>query len=155
MSFVSSYKDIINNNIDKHLSEYFGTDTNLKNIVMYSLNNGQRIRPSISIDIYNSLTGNENIGYTALSIEYIHTASLVIDDLPCMDNAVLRRNQECVHRHRHYGEAIAQIVSVLLMSLGMDTISKSTCNLPESQINKIGVFFLQNFSSTITRASDG
>jgi len=153
MSFVSPYKDIINNNIDKHLSEYFSNDTNLKNIVMYSLNNGQRIRPSISIDIYNSLTGNENIGYTALSIEYIHTASLIIDDLPCMDNALLRRNQECVHKH--YGEAIAQIVSVLLMSLGMDTISKSTCNLLESQINKIGVFFLQNFSSTITRASDG
>lgn len=153
MSFISPYKYIINNSINKHLLEFFDKNDNLKNIIHYSLNNGQRIRPSIAMDIYKSLTGSEDIGFCALSIEYIHTASLIIDDLPCMDNAIIRRKQECVHVR--YGEAIAQIVSVLLMSLGMDTISKSTCKLPEIQINKIGIFFLQNFSSTITRTSDG
>lgn len=42
---------------------------------------------------------------TAISIEYFHTASLLLDDLPCMDDALIRRGQTCPHRR--YGEAAA------------------------------------------------
>lgn len=42
---------------------------------------------------------------TAIAIEYFHTASLLLDDLPCMDDALVRRGQVCPHRR--YGEAAA------------------------------------------------
>ncbi len=150
MSFVSEYKDQINDLISCHLDLYFKNEVgNLKSIVNYTLNNGQRIRPSISMDIYKSLTGEvPNNFFSALSIEYIHTASLVIDDLPCMDDAKIRRKQPCIHVC--YGEAIAQISSVVLMSLAMDTISRTnTEHFEPNELNKIGMFFLQNFSKTI------
>lgn len=158
MSFVSEYKDQINDLINNHLDLYFKNNVgNLKNIVMYTLNNGQRIRPSISMDIYKSLIGEncklDNF-YSVLAIEYIHTSSLIIDDLPCMDNAKVRRKQPCIHVC--YGEAIAQINSVILMSLAMDTISRTNTDLFEpDELNKIGMFFLENFSKTIFGASDG
>jgi geranylgeranyl diphosphate synthase type II len=152
MSFVSEYKDQINDLISCHLNLYFKeNDSNLKNIIIYTLNNGQRIRPSISMDIYKSLTGKNNNFenfFSILSIEYIHTASLIIDDLPCMDNAEVRRKQPCIHVC--YGEAIAQISSVILMSLAMDTIYRTnTESFEPNELNKIGMFFLQNFSKTI------
>jgi geranylgeranyl diphosphate synthase, type II len=40
----------------------------------------------------------------AIAIEMVHAASLIIDDLPCMDDAVLRRGRPAAHRV--YGEAL-------------------------------------------------
>lgn len=50
----------------------------------------------------------------ACAIEFFHVASLVLDDLPCMDNAETRRGQPCVHR-RH-GEATAILASLALIN---------------------------------------
>ncbi|PAW63369.1 MAG: hypothetical protein B9S34_14480 [Opitutia bacterium Tous-C1TDCM] len=46
----------------------------------------------------------------ACAVEYYHAASLVIDDLPCMDDAVTRRGQVCVHRQ--HGEATAILAAL-------------------------------------------
>jgi geranylgeranyl pyrophosphate synthase len=51
---------------------------------------------------------------TALSIELMHTASLVFDDLPCMDDAGERRGVSCVHRE--YGEAVAILSALALIN---------------------------------------
>ena len=48
----------------------------------------------------------------AVGLEYFHLSSLVLDDLPCMDDAVTRRGLPCVHRQ--FGEAAA-----ILSSLGL------------------------------------
>ena len=50
----------------------------------------------------------------AVAVEYFHTASLVFDDLPCMDNAVTRRNVECCHVR--YGEATAVLAALSLIN---------------------------------------
>ncbi|MDB6022198.1 MAG: crtE1 [Pedosphaera sp.] len=50
----------------------------------------------------------------AVAIEYFHTASLLFDDLPCMDDAAERRGQPCVH-HTH-GEAAAILAALGLVS---------------------------------------
>lgn len=49
-------------------------------------------------------------------IEYLHTASLIFDDLPCMDNAVLRRGDDCVHVV--HGEAMAILAALALVNRG-------------------------------------
>jgi geranylgeranyl diphosphate synthase type II len=50
----------------------------------------------------------------AIGLEYFHTASLVFDDLPCMDNATARRGAPCVHVP--FGEAEAVLSALALIN---------------------------------------
>ena len=50
----------------------------------------------------------------AVALEYFHTASLLFDDLPCMDNAEERRGVPCAHRA--YGEAGAILAALALIN---------------------------------------
>jgi geranylgeranyl diphosphate synthase type II len=50
----------------------------------------------------------------ACAVEYFHTASLLLDDLPCMDDATLRRGHPCVHRV--HGEATAILASLAFIN---------------------------------------
>jgi geranylgeranyl diphosphate synthase type II len=52
----------------------------------------------------------------ACAVEYFHTASLLLDDLPCMDDAELRRGLPCVHRV--HGEATAILAALALINRG-------------------------------------
>jgi geranylgeranyl diphosphate synthase type II len=50
----------------------------------------------------------------AIALEYFHTASLIFDDLPCMDNATERRGASCVHFE--FGEAEAILAALALIN---------------------------------------
>lgn len=50
----------------------------------------------------------------AIALEYFHTASLVFDDLPCMDNALERRGVPCAHSA--FGEASAILTALALIN---------------------------------------
>ena len=50
----------------------------------------------------------------AIALEYFHTASLLFDDLPCMDNASERRGVPCVHLA--FGEAGAILAALALIN---------------------------------------
>ncbi len=50
----------------------------------------------------------------AVALEYFHTASLIFDDLPCMDNATERRGVACVHFE--FGEAAAILSALALIN---------------------------------------
>jgi geranylgeranyl pyrophosphate synthase len=50
----------------------------------------------------------------AIALEYFHTASLIFDDLPCMDNAIERRGVPCVHFE--FGEAAAILTALALIN---------------------------------------
>jgi len=50
----------------------------------------------------------------AVAVEYFHTASLVFDDLPCMDDATQRRGEPCIHRS--HGEAAAVLAALGLVN---------------------------------------
>ncbi len=50
----------------------------------------------------------------AIGLEYFHTASLIFDDLPCMDNALERRGAPCVHIA--FGEATAILAALALIN---------------------------------------
>jgi len=52
----------------------------------------------------------------ACAVEYFHLASLVLDDLPAMDDAQSRRGQPCVHRVQ--GEAAAILAALTLINRG-------------------------------------
>lgn len=50
----------------------------------------------------------------ACALEYFHVASLLLDDLPCMDDAAVRRGRPCVHRV--HGDATAILAALALIS---------------------------------------
>jgi geranylgeranyl diphosphate synthase type II len=59
----------------------------------------------------------------AAAVELVHTASLILDDLPAMDDAPLRRGQPA--NHIAFGEAIAILAGFGLLSLSYGTIARS------------------------------
>jgi geranylgeranyl pyrophosphate synthase len=63
----------------------------------------------------------------AIALEYFHTASLLFDDLPCMDDAKIRRGFRCAHVV--YGESTAILAALGLINRAYGMIWKSTCGL--------------------------
>jgi geranylgeranyl diphosphate synthase type II len=57
----------------------------------------------------------------ARAVEIVHAASLVIDDLPAMDNAALRRGSATVHRV--YGEATAILAAVAMLAEAFEAVA--------------------------------
>ena len=66
----------------------------------------KRIRPSLVIECCRALGGDEQAALPfACAVEMIHSYSLIHDDLPCMDNAELRRGKPS--NHKKFGQATA------------------------------------------------
>lgn len=57
--------------------------------------------------------------FLAIAVEYFHTASLLFDDLPCMDDALLRRGAACVHRTYSEGAAILAALALINRAYGL------------------------------------
>jgi farnesyl diphosphate synthase len=61
----------------------------------------------------------------AVAVELIHAYSLVHDDMPCMDNDVLRRGKPTVHVK--YGEAQAMLAGDAMQALAFEVLTPSNC----------------------------
>ncbi|WP_168189930.1 polyprenyl synthetase family protein [Brevundimonas sp. SGAir0440] len=79
------------------------------------LGQGKRVRPVLAMLAAAHVGGEpEDALDYACALEMVHVASLVLDDLPCMDDASLRRGQPTLHR-RH-GEDTAVLAAVALLN---------------------------------------
>lgn len=66
--------------------------------VRYALTgSGKRVRGLLCLTAYRACGGTGNIAAIAAAIEIVHAYSLVHDDLPCMDDDVMRRGRPTVH----------------------------------------------------------
>ena len=82
---------------------------------------GKRIRPILCMEtarIFNSDVSA--VHYPACAIEFIHTYSLIHDDLPALDNDDLRRGKPTCHKK--FGEAIAILAGDALLTLAFESI---------------------------------
>jgi len=104
-----------------------------------SLGGGKRLRPMLSLGVAEVAGApDSDVIDAALSVEIIHTASLVLDDLPSMDNASVRRGRPSVHSK--YGEATAVLAAMGLVSLAYKLASRpSSRHDPERQCRATGV----------------
>ncbi|RPH62452.1 MAG: geranyl transferase [Burkholderiales bacterium] len=91
------------------------------------LSGGKRVRPML---VY---AAGEAVGApgpaldcAACAVELIHAYSLVHDDLPCMDDDVLRRGRPTVHVQ--YGEALAMLVGDSLQALAFEVLAATAGN---------------------------
>lgn len=98
------------------------TPTRLHEAMRYAvLDGGKRVRPLL-VYAAGELTGANSaaLDAAACALECIHAYSLVHDDLPCMDNDVLRRGKPTVHVA--YGEATAMLVGDALQALAFQAL---------------------------------
>jgi geranylgeranyl diphosphate synthase, type II len=98
---------IINDRINEYLKGYSDTPQILKKAIAYSMNNGgKRLRPVLCLTVAKSLGKDcEIVLPVACAIEFIHTYSLIHDDLPAIDNDDFRRG--VLTCHKKFGEDIA------------------------------------------------
>ncbi len=93
------------------------------------LDGGKRIRPLLTYAACEWIGGDGTIAALAGSaVEMIHAYSLVHDDMPCMDNDVLRRGKATVHVA--FGEANAMLVGDSLQPLAFETLANLINRLP-------------------------
>ncbi|AHL77096.1 geranylgeranyl pyrophosphate synthase [Stutzerimonas stutzeri] len=82
-----------------------------------TLASGKRTRPLLLMLALKDLQDEPAVAVgldLACALEMVHAASLFLDDMPCMDNAELRRGRPTIHRQ--YGEDAAVLGSVALLS---------------------------------------
>ena len=101
------------------------------------LGGGKRVRPLLAFAAGELGNANEErVTIAAASVELIHAYSLVHDDLPCMDNDVLRRGKPTCHVE--YGEAIALLVGDSLQSLAFQLLGEyRLTDTPQMQLEMI------------------
>lgn len=123
INFLAPYKILIEEHIRSHL-DTFGQQTNLKEACTYALmNGGKRFRPALVFLIANALGHQADVTQAALGVEFFHTASLIADDLPCMDNDDERRNKPTLHKV--YGETTALLATYALIAAGYACLARN------------------------------
>lgn len=120
---LNSYKEIIELKLRENL-HLLGPKSEVRDACEYALlNGGKRFRPGLVYMVAHALGNNVDVTPAALGIEYFHTASLIADDLPCMDNDDERRNAPSVHRK--FGETIALLSTYALISSGYACLAQN------------------------------
>ena len=114
----------VNNNLKYYAGKYRESPVILRRAIEYSINNnGKRFRPLLCLLTAKSLGKDYRMVIpTACAIEFIHTYSLIHDDLPSMDNDDFRRGRPSCHKK--FGEDIAILTGDALFTEAFDLILK-------------------------------
>ena len=96
------------------------------------LDGGKRLRPLLVMAASEAVHGNPAAALrAACAVELIHAYSLVHDDMPCMDNDVLRRGKPTVHVK--YGQAQALLAGDALQALAFELLTPEGDDVPAVQ----------------------
>ena len=107
------YNEYIKNDFQEYLDN--NNNSKVAEILKYSLEGGKCIRGFLVKHIMNTLSENKiNFWEPIVSIELLHNSSLIIDDLPCMDNDNYRRGK--LSTFVKFGERHAILFSMYLVS---------------------------------------
>ncbi|SFM21730.1 farnesyl diphosphate synthase [Variovorax sp. OV329] len=111
--------------VEAALSDWVGVNAPvlLGDAMRYAvLDGGKRLRPLLVLAASEAVGGNGDAALrAACAAELIHAYSLVHDDLPCMDNDVLRRGKPTVHVK--FGEADALLAGDALQALAFELLT--------------------------------
>ena len=111
--------------VEAALSHWVAEDApeRLSDAMRYAvLDGGKRLRPLLVLAACEAVDGNTEAALrAACAVELIHAYSLVHDDMPCMDNDVLRRGKPTVHVK--FGEAGALLAGDALQALAFELLA--------------------------------
>ncbi len=117
------FEDYLNNNLPKSDTFHPIFEDALQTMLQAG---GKRFRPMLLLSIVNANNPLllKNALPVALAVEYLHTYSLIHDDLPSMDNADLRRGHPTLHKT--YDEVTAILVGDALNTHSFNLIANSS-----------------------------
>jgi geranylgeranyl diphosphate synthase type II len=131
MSLLAPYRLKVEQELE-HAILRLGSPSRLREACSYAcLNGGKRLRPILVLLIGEAIDRKRNLIHAALSVEYFHTASLIADDLPCMDNDDVRRSRPSLHRA--FDEATALLASYTLIAAGYGALHEASLHLQDPQ----------------------
>ena len=111
--------------VERALERWVPEDSpaDLGGVMRYAvLDGGKRLRPLLVMAAAEAVSGDAAAALrAAVSVELIHAYSLVHDDMPCMDNDVLRRGKPTVHVR--YGEAQAMLAGDAMQALAFEVLT--------------------------------
>ncbi len=126
--------------IDKRLAAHFPEKKpacTLTTAIRHSLlSPGKRIRPLITLLACRQSGGGDHMALdAACAIEMVHAASLIMDDLPAMDNARTRRGAPTTHAA--YGESAAMLATVALLNESYRLVTACSHCPPEANLRAL------------------
>ncbi|MEJ5307296.1 MAG: polyprenyl synthetase family protein [candidate division WOR-3 bacterium] len=125
--YVQEKKKFVDENLKKYFLKKGKYSEKLYEAMYYSIEaGGKRLRPLIFLSVAEELTEKRKIKDllpAALSIEMIHTYSLIHDDLPAMDNDDLRRGKPTLHKK--YDETVAILAGDALFAYAIEVFLKT------------------------------
>ena len=93
---------------------------------------GQRIRPILSLRVARLFDAPAHLTLIAAgAVELLHCASLIVDDLPCMDDSPFRRDRASVHIE--FGESTAVLAAFGLVALAARSVLEPHCGFAERE----------------------
>jgi geranylgeranyl diphosphate synthase type II len=97
---------------------------------------GKLLRPLLTL-LCCEITGGDPLRAVPLAaaVELVHCSSLILDDLPCMDNASTRRGRPSLHNQ--FGEAVAILTSVHLLSHGFRITAEAGRTLEQDLVGML------------------
>lgn len=112
----------------------------IRECILYSVNNGgKRVRPVLGLAVCDILGVDfESAKYFLLALEFIHSYSLVHDDLPCMDDDDYRRGK--LSTHKKFGEALGVLTGDALLNLAVEICLKKQ-DFSQKDLNAMRVLF--------------
>ncbi len=141
-SFLQDIKNVVDAEVEKALHHDVTLTDGLYKSAEYSAGGGKRVRAVFTILVGNLFdVAPEKLYKTATSVEMIHAASLIMDDLPYMDDSQLRRGKPA--NHVVFGQDVALCASIALLSQALIMVQ---------QDEKLTVEQRLNASSVLTRA---
>ena len=106
-------------------------ETRFNEAVEYALfSGGKRLRPVLTL-LGAELVGGKTdlIAPSACAVEFVHTSSLIFDDLPCMDNSAERRGKTSLHEK--FGEGLAVLVAIGFLNSAYNLVFVNHTGMPE------------------------
>jgi len=136
-----AYLGVTSSRIDQALDQFLPPETvepvRLHQAMRYSLfASGKRIRPVLCLASAEAVNGTvEPALIPAASVEILHTYTLIHDDLPAMDNDVLRRGRPTCHIA--FDEATAILAGDALLTLAFEILCDAKCQPPYTPVDLI------------------
>lgn len=116
---------LVENSLPSFLPSALNGQDEVVEAMKYSLTNGgKRLRPVLTLEFCKACGGDRHDAIeAACAVEFIHTYSLIHDDLPCMDNDDYRRGKPSCHKE--FSEDIALLAGDGLLTHAFQIISDS------------------------------
>ncbi len=146
---VKDFAAIFENNLYNYFKDFLPEYKLIFESMEYSVKNGgKRVRPLLTMLFCDACGGAlENSIPFAQAVEFIHTYSLIHDDLPCMDDDDYRRGKPS--NHKVYGEAFALLAGDGLLTAAFEIIAQGCMNgLYDSETAISGVSVLSSLAGS-------